>query len=637
LWFARLEDEQCSPLRDERPHLLFERLVSKPAKKHGVARPSRRLITLGALAIGNCRSIEQPRALTMKRPDITTPNSLLSASARYKAPIFQRYYVWTKKEWLSLAEDLETADPAIGQFLGAIVLKDLGRPAGPASPSTYLLIDGQQRITTLYLVLLALAAQSEAAGDTDTANFIWRNYLAETKSPSFAGWPKVVPTLQDRHTFYEILSSAMPDAAWEFSADPEDKKPRTARRLQQQWQRIQKHVAVVTGAEAGEFDKKLLSDVLETVQEKLKLIDITLETQDDANAIFSRLNAKGVPLELADLVRNEVFSKFGPQDSAKAEKFFVKSWQPFEKALPEGSLSSFFPVYAYVVLKGKVTMAAAFGELQSAWKNKTPAQVLADVQKYSPFFALLTEFRKRPSLSKEANAQVERISRMPRTRVTWPFIIQVLRALDDRSIAESDALRSLRIVESFLVRRALLGREPTGLHAVFKVLWERTKGAPQEVLKRIVTRTILSPSDGEIWAFLTKERSDSRAILKFVLEEFERDYINANKYDPPPETIMTVEHVLPKNLSAPWAKLFTPAEHERCVGLLGNLAALSETQNKSLQDQSWADKKKRFSGSNFKTTQQLSQSREWRGKDIDQRTREIITWLIKRWPELASI
>src|SRR5439155_25708348 len=127
---------------------------------------------------------------------------------------------------------------------------------------------------------------------------------------------------------------------------------------------------------------------------------------DDANATFSRLNAKGVPLELADLVRNEVFSKFGPTDSEKADKFYLKSWQPFEKSIPDGSISAFFPVYAYIALHGKVTKAAAFAALQKVWKKKSPSSVLADLQRYSPYFAWLTEYVVLKRLLNALNVQV---------------------------------------------------------------------------------------------------------------------------------------------------------------------------------------------------------------------------------------
>src|SRR5437870_2491971 len=88
------------------------------------------------------------------------------------------------------------------------------------------------------------------------------------------------------------------------------------------------------------------------------------------------------------------------------------------------------------------------------------------------------------------------------------------------------------------------------------------QGAPDDVRESIVTRTILSPSNNELRTFLSKERSDSRVILDYIMEEYERAVIKANKYDPPPQTVATVEHVLPQNLTADWGKLFTADEHE---------------------------------------------------------------------------
>jgi hypothetical protein len=192
-------------------------------------------------------------------------------------------------------------------------------------------------------------------------------------------------------------------------------------------------------------------------------------------------------------------------------------------------------------------------------------------------------------------------------------------------------------VESFLVRRALVGREPTGLHAVFKILWDKTKGDPDAVRGRIVTRTILSPSDKELAAFLRKERSDSRVVLKYILAEYESAVIKANKFDPPPYTVATIEHVLPKNLAPDWARVFDATQHDKLVGLLGNLVPLSEAQNKSLQDQRWTEKSKRFAGSNFKSTQAVAKIKKWTPAVIEERTETLIAWIIAMWPELSTI
>jgi hypothetical protein len=393
-------------------------------------------------------------------------------------------------------------------------------------------------------------------------------------------------------------------------------------------------------AELIDEGKKLVKDeldrILQSVQEYLRVICITLEVHDDANGIFSRLNAKGVPLELADLVRNEVFSKFASDDSEKAEAFYAKQWHPFEKEFPRDSLNGFFPIYAYIIFKGRVTKTAAFPMLQEKWKEEKPITILAELQKYSPYYWALTEFKRHRELSRELNGQIERYSRMPRTTVTWPFLIETLRAAAEERLDLQDALKSLRIVESFLVRRALLGIEPTGLHAVFKSLWEKTRGKPLAVLEKVVTRTIQCPSDMELRKALMSEPVDTRVILKYVLEEYERDFVKANKFDPIPAVALTIEHILPQNLTKLWKRQFSTQEHRKLNGMLGNLTPLSEGQNKSLRDQVWSEKRKRFKGSNFKSTQDLANKLDWTPKVIRARTRVLADWVIDTWPSLAS-
>lgn len=572
----------------------------------------------------------------MKQPDIANVSGLFEASARYKAPVFQRLYVWKERQLTALMEDIETADPEYGQFLGAIVLKDLGRLKGPTSPSNYLMVDGQQRLTTFYMLFAALAKIAREHNDPDTAEYIAKNYLAEVKSPKFAGWPKLVPTLQDRYAMWEVLSTHITEIDWNFSDDPAEEKRNPSDSLTPQWQRILDHYEKAFIDNEGVFVKDAFERTLRSLQEYLKLIVITLEENDDANAIFSRLNAKGVPLELADLVRNEVFSKFEPDEAEKAEKFYYKTWQPFEKRFPGRSMNLFFPVYSYIAFKGKVTKSAAFPNLQEKWSKSKPGLILGDLEKFAPYYIRLTKFEKHPGLTADLNAQVERFSRMPRTTVTWPFLIETLRAAAEKRLSTTTASRILQIVESFLVRRSLIGVEPTGLHAVFKTLWEKTKGDIDAVLEKIVTRTIQVPEDADIRRALNTEPVDTRVVLKYVLHEYEKDFTTKHKYDLAP-TVATIEHVVPQHLTPEWAKVFSQSEHSRLVGLIGNLAALSEKQNKSLQDQPWEEKRKRFKGSDFKTTQVLAAESQWNFEAISDRTRKLTNWIISRWPPLESL
>jgi hypothetical protein len=572
----------------------------------------------------------------LKQPDISNVSSLFESNSRYKAPVFQRLYVWGRPQLESLFEDLETADPTSGQFLGAIVLKDLGKSEGPASPSNYLLIDGQQRLTTFYMLFVALAKVADDNGDEETCTYIMQNFLMQTKSPKFAGRPKLVPTLQDRAALWKVLEESFPEAGWDFSRDLGEERSNPRDSITPQWKRILGKCEESFRDKDGKFVKEEFERVLRSLQEQLQLIVITLEQIDDANAIFSRLNAKGVPLELADLVRNEVFSKFGAEDADKAEKFYYKTWQPFEKTFPGETFDQFFPVYAQIVFKGKVTISTAFTNLQEKWNSSKPHLILADLEKYSPYYTSLHQYEHIKSLDLELNRCVERFSRMPRTTVTWPFLIETLRAVSEERLAAGDAKKVFRIVEAFLVRRSLMGLEPTGLHAVFKTLWDKTKGDPKLVLEKIVTRTIQVPNDVDISQSLYSEPVDTRVILKYLFQEYEKDFTEKRKYDLSP-TVGTIEHIAPQNLSDGWKTRFSPQEHAKLVGLIGNLAALSEKQNKSLQDQPWDEKRLRFKGSDFKATQALSSKRVWNPESILTRTTEMAKWIVDRWPPLESI
>ncbi len=568
----------------------------------------------------------------MKDPSIGTPHQLFSQSARYSAPVFQRLYVWEKKQLHLLLEDITTGEPKSPQFLGAIVLKDLGRTKGPTSPTSYLLIDGQQRLTTLYLILGGLAKLAFEHGDKNSAEYIQNEYLAEVKSPDFQGQPKLVPTLQDRDNLWEILETSFPNVPWDFKSFPGDRKP--APKLEKQWNSILEALKEVIIDNENKLVKNEFKRILSGVQSGLNFVVITLDEEDDANVIFTKLNAEGVDLNLADLVRNEVFSKYDSNDARKAEKFYNVKWHPFEKSFENLKvLSSFFPVYSYIKFKGKITQAAAFPELQKSWKKESPNDIISDLEIYAPFFRQLSGIEK-PNSKNSINIMIDRFARMPRTTVTWPYIIMLLKSATDNN-DEKNVVVCLKIVESFLVRRSLSGIEPTGLHAIFKGLWHVAANDPNILIGKITTRTIKSPSTKELNNILLTEPSDTRIILRYVLQEYERDYRLKIKADAITQTVATIEHIHPKKRGSK-IKVNEAKQHDALVGLIGNLTALSEPQNKSAKDELWSEKKKRYKGSNFLTTQKISQFEEWNENKIKARTKEIAEWIETRWPPLEK-
>jgi len=569
----------------------------------------------------------------MERPDIVTPRLLFEGSARYVAPVFQRYYTWGEKELDAFFDDLdEVASGPQGaqQFLGAIVLQQK-RTSSPGAPTVYLMIDGQQRLTTLFLVLLGFAA-IRAGEDSEG---VVQNYLAVNVA-KYRGQPKVVPTAQDRELFYQVLSSIECYKQWNFHDEPP--LPGSRPELRTQWDRIlanlKERLVTPTGrVRVGEWES--LSNA---VLDRFEMVSITLESNEDPNLIFSRLNARGTPLSVADLVRNSVFSRFGHQKAQMSEKFYHDRWVAFERSFPgKNGLQRYFQPFAVIRTEGKATQATSFPALEERWAGKTAEAVLKDLEEFAGYFAALNEYRPIAGMNARVNLVLRDLAEMPKLSVSWPFMIQVLHAAHVGGLKPRDAELSLRIVESMLVRRGLMGWEPTGLHAVFKKLWNDTAGDPAQVASRVQTGTIKSPTDEELARALRGAPVDRRKMLLYVLKQYERQLRESEGTEEVlPRGSGWIEHVLPQSHEPHWGASFTPEQHKSFVGLLGNLTLLTGKQNQKIQNQPWQTKRERFRTSDWLITRELSDTREWDSRTIQSRTEKLIKWILKRWQALPT-
>ncbi|MFG0257913.1 MAG: DUF262 domain-containing protein [Phycisphaerales bacterium JB043] len=572
----------------------------------------------------------------MKVPTLVTPALLFDQGNRYVAPVFQRYYVWDATQLDSLFNDIdqsiEDMDSDKKTFLGAIVLQDRGRQ-GPTEPHDFLIIDGQQRLTTIYLILSCFAKLDLEFDNGDRANIIMTRYLADGAPGPRLGKPKLIPTLQDRHSLWSYLKTHLASMEWNFETDRGDRSK--GKCITPQLDRIERELKDRLLGTGDSWDSDYADLLLMAILEHLEFVNIQLDASDDANETFRKLNFEGTDLGIADLVRNDVFSRFNKPTDAK--NFYTDKWVKFEEGFPDGELDKYFYPFAIIKFEGAATVSSAFPQLRSAWKDHKAKDVLADLKKYQQFYCSLCRRKQLSGLSAELNALVYRMSRMPRTRVVWPFIIQVLAAVRSGDLGDDLGVADCSIVESFMVRRALTGKEPTGLHAVFKVLWKKSGGDPGEVIDNIVSKTIEYPDDNQLKHSVTRDAVDTRTILPYVLQELEFSHRISIGSDPlSAEDIenQTIEHVLPQKLNVSWGGAFTQEQHEKLVGTIGNLVALSGKQNKSLKAKPWSDKRSRYAGSNWQTTQEVAKAGTWGPASIKKRTREMCDWILDRWPEL---
>lgn len=273
----------------------------------------------------------------MKDPDKNTIHDTFDGSVRYSAPVYQRYYVWGEDELQALLDDIENAaDETSVQFIGATVVQDFGKKGGNQSPNEYLIIDGQQRLTTIYLLICGLVwCYLQSNNAKDDALTLAETYLAFSAG-KYAGMPKLLPTIQDRKQLFDILQGEINCIEWKFDDDYTDETSRK-QGIVNQWNNIKKHYSNTFFDSMNRLSRKKAEKFQENLLNHVEYVQITLEPKDDANTAFSKLNYMGISLSISDLVRNDIFSRLEETKKDSLDKFYKQQWKPFEKSFPEKS------------------------------------------------------------------------------------------------------------------------------------------------------------------------------------------------------------------------------------------------------------------------------------------------------------
>lgn len=566
----------------------------------------------------------------MRTPEKLNIHDAFDGTNKFVAPVYQRYYVWGNEALQVLLDDIENAeDQSSEQFIGAIVIQDFGRKGGSLSPNEYLIIDGQQRLTTIFLIICGLAWSYIRANKIDDAKTIIQSYLS-FNAGTYSGMPKLLPTIQDRKQLFDILKTEISCIDWNFSNESTDSTS-GRKSISIQWENIKKYFLEKFFNNSGKLITKNINIFREKIFNHVTFIQVTLDARDDANTVFSKLNYEGEKLSLSDLVRNDVISRIKSRDKKSIDQFYDTIWRPFESQFPGSSFDQYITVYSFIKFSGSFSKTRAFPELQKSWIDKSPTEIVSEMNEYADLYSALFDYKDTNGISGDIGERVCRISLMPKTTVTWPYILELLHSFRAKKVAKNQVIDCLSIVESFLVRRAIVGLEPTGLHSVFKGLWGKAGADKIKLKQKIVTGTIRFPDDKAIREALLHEDMFSRKITKYLIIQRELSFNKQNNYDNAIEDF-TIEHVLPQSYTSEWESSFTREEHKALYNNIGNLLPLTGKQNKKVKDYIWAKKKEIFQGSNWKITQKASSSKDWNKEKIISRCKDFSDWAIKEWP-----
>jgi hypothetical protein len=577
----------------------------------------------------------------------------------FLVPPYQRRFVWKttsggkqgERLWGDIDELLENeVDKA---FLGPIVIDQEERSAFDTPEVS--IIDGQQRITCLYTLLWAMLRQAEIC-NYDDAKALLRRRLSFLKEggDQEGTMPKLIPAMLDRTTFNQKMREATSfDPPLRLQLDYGGENTDLKKMFNYHGKMVKSRVR----HEGGDLNRERMDRLIEVVLRGLTFASIEVPDEYDSNKVFQTLNDQGIALTAADMVRNLIFSKYNRDNMEGASQMFKTGWMPFEESLQEGSLLTDY-FYRFGIVKDSETKKGnLFRKLRIMWTNTTPSQIMEDLTEYVPAYRALklgaanayhgvdeeaVDFENK---FEQITEDLQRLIDIKTPAAMDSYLISLLRDFEEGN-CDAEAVKScIEVIESFLVRRSFCSIEATGLHALFKELWDDELGStPMHLLQKIHSSPhIKFPEDDDFEMAVRGEGTDfyARKMALYICREYDR-YLNGNAgnqmdfvAEPP-----TKEHIIPNTYREDWdylgseGEVLDVEEHAGWKNSWANITLLTLEANGQIGDRDWSEKKPYYTDESlFQTTRQIGNEYDDMGiKQIKERANELVTWALERWP-----
>ncbi len=567
--------------------------------------------------------------------DETELASLLSGDTVFSVPYFQRAYKWDSKHLDQLNRDLlDLVDESSDfHFLGAIIIH--GRRSNPSDPDVYEVIDGQQRITTIYIYLCAIVRTLCKLQEYADAAGLFQKYLVIGRETTLASNAKLHSGKDDRAQLNYVLSDLMSDPKLAERVAPFKFKrlPTTGSdsgRLRNNYRAALRFFAEQVEKENIDRLKALYKCLLES----MSVVQIDVWDPINGPKIFDSLNSRQEPMTTGDLVRNEIFGKIADAHPDTIEEIDQRSWQPFYgKFRHDGHdlFDSYFFPYG-LIQDQNLRKSEVYAKLREKWRTTAdPEVIVKELSEYQDAFLDIARGSNLQTHPHELHRAFKLLHEASAPSSTYPFLMQISNGLKKKEVTPENGLAVLQVIESFLVRRAICGHEPTGLHAVFKRLWTDCNGAPTavNVTERIREhKTVVWPGDDEVSSAILNRPLYGASVTGYVLIEWNRS-LGGDQ----PVPLPWIEHILPDKPDKEWFSVFTPKQHETMKDLFANLLPLSQEMNQSLGNRPYSAKREVYrEDSGFKAARKFGDAySEWTPDKLETRSTELASWAIKRW------
>ncbi len=560
----------------------------------------------------------------LKQPVRTSVSDFIKTTmgSQFVIPVYQRTYTWNpQKETARFMNDLEDLieNRTANHFLGIIIYLD---SKISAMFRQLQIVDGQQRLTTTFIFLLALKRVAEERKDKFTAGMI-DDYFLYNRHASKEGSLRLKPAVSTDDVYARLVYGSDRDL------NRKEKESGVYRNYDYIIRRIREMAK-----------RHKLLDILDSLT-RLDILEFPLSETDNAQQIFESINSTGAPLTSADLIRNYVLMNHTDEVQ---ERLYEMYWQPLEEYYPESRrLEEFFRFYLAVKTYELLNRRDVYEGFKSYW-NSRPEDTetkLREINRYCRYYHDIYE-------GTCENEEVEKALvdfRRSDSVMPAPFLMEMMHLFDEKKINEKTMVAEIRLIDSYLMRRALCGNDSSALSRYFPTLLRTVlnsygKNRKQDILSltkvNLLTynrgKSLAMPTDEQLRTQMRELNAYSLMCIRPVLERIEM-YGASAAVD---TSDLNIEHIMPQNPNKWWVKnsgTKDEDEYSFYANLIGNLTLCARYDNSRMGNEDFSFKKSILSKTlHIRMNTEILKKKKWTKEDILKRCDELTEQIIRIYP-----
>lgn len=562
-----------------------------------------------------------------------------TSGGQFVIPVYQRNYTWTaNKELKQYLDDLKTIIDKKNSkhFMGIMIY--LTHYIDGFGTSEFSVIDGQQRLTTTFLILYAIRDILKETNEEQKLQQL-ENYILTNSSSSEKYRYKLKPLVADDEVYQKIVQGEL-DQINESDSN------------------VYKNFIFIRNFLDSLIEHGInLSTIMEALN-KLYIVGVPISKDDNAQKIFESINSTGSKLTASDLIRNYILMEI---NSDEQDLYYFKYWKKIEHNISNNpkKLESFFRFYLASKFYKLPNISIVYNTFKD-WFNQQKEieennieNILQDILSYAIYYnnLYIKEANNFPDALRRSIINYRKhLSDMPA-----PFLMEMWNLYEtndefgNRLISAQKLAEIIEVINIYLMRRSLSGLDTSDITRLFPTVLKDVIMESKNDLQNIVEyvkkslinknrgKSSMMPDDQYLRNFLQNANAyNLRSTIRIAFEFIE----NIDNDAPVEQSKLSIEHLMPQTPTDEWLKdsqIATREDYEKYLNQIGNLTLAARRDNSKMRNRQWDIKKDILkSTSHLKINETILSKDSWTVNDITERTDSLIDQIVKYYPYITA-